>query len=401
MSTRDGASASEGREAEDVALKLLHTADWHLGRRFPSFPPQDQLTLMRARLEAVERIVECAERTGVDAVLCAGDLFDDPCPDPQWSEGLAQALRRGRPERPIVLLPGNHDPLQPGSVYEPGHRFRRSLPPHVHVVDRDDFTLPLGGEKAVVVAAPCRSRAGEKDLALALPARAPGDERIRIGLVHGATFDVPGHETNFPVARDAAARRALDYLALGDTHGFREVAPGGGPPTVYPGAPEPTAFDETEAGHVAIVFFPGGPGGRRRPYVQKQRVGRWRWREVPCPDMAALRGLRDGEDARHHVVRLVLDLAVSLAERDEVERILGELRGTEATHGRVGILLCDRAGLRLRPDAGPESFPETLPAPIREAAQRLERLAVEGEDAERPKAERALYHLYKLVREGA
>jgi len=36
--------ASSDRPAEpgDVVLRLLHTADWHLGRRFPSFPDEDR-----------------------------------------------------------------------------------------------------------------------------------------------------------------------------------------------------------------------------------------------------------------------------------------------------------------------------------------------------------------------
>jgi hypothetical protein len=32
----------------DVVLKLVHTADWHLGRRFPSFPEEAQKKLSRA-----------------------------------------------------------------------------------------------------------------------------------------------------------------------------------------------------------------------------------------------------------------------------------------------------------------------------------------------------------------
>ena len=38
-----------------------------------------------------------------------------------------------------------------------------------------------------------------------------------------ATFDMPGYQTNFPIARDATAQRGLDYLAVGDTHGYREI----------------------------------------------------------------------------------------------------------------------------------------------------------------------------------
>ncbi|HVY61990.1 MAG TPA: DNA repair exonuclease [Planctomycetota bacterium] len=379
-----------------MALKLLHTADWHLGRKFPTFGERDALTLCRARLEVVERILELAERYSVDAVLCAGDVFDQPRPEPHWYRGLAETLGRASPARPIVLLPGNHDPLLAnGSVWDPAHELRRLLPAWVHVVDRDGFALDLSPD-AVLHAVPCRSQAGEKDLARQLPARAPGDERLRIGLVHGMTFDLAGHETNFPIRAGAAAERGLDYLALGDTHGFREVEPAAPAPTVYPGAPEATTFGEPDAGHVAIVFF---PRRGRRALVRKERVARWRWREVVCRDVAALRALRDGEDLRQCVVRLALDMAVSIRETDEVERILVELEGTDATHGRAGILQVDRSRLRFAAEARPDEFPADLPDSLKAAVARLEERASDGADSET--ARRALFHLWRLVHERA
>jgi exonuclease SbcD len=96
-------------EADDVALKLLHTADWHIGRRFPSFDEGDQIKLTRARLEVLDRILLAADREAVDAVLCAGDLFDQPSPDREWWEPVAQKLAASRSRRRIFLLPGNHD----------------------------------------------------------------------------------------------------------------------------------------------------------------------------------------------------------------------------------------------------------------------------------------------------
>ena len=68
----------------DVALKLLHTADWHLGMRFPSFSEEHQRTLMRARMDVLANVFGAAESAGVDAVLCAGDLFDGPLPAAAW-----------------------------------------------------------------------------------------------------------------------------------------------------------------------------------------------------------------------------------------------------------------------------------------------------------------------------
>ena len=40
---------------------------------------------------------------------------------------------------PLFLLPGNHDPLTPRSIWDADHSFRRALPDYVEVVDRDDF----------------------------------------------------------------------------------------------------------------------------------------------------------------------------------------------------------------------------------------------------------------------
>jgi DNA repair exonuclease SbcCD nuclease subunit len=263
----------------------------------------------------------------------------------------------------------------------------------VHVVDRDDFVYELG-PTAVLYARPCRSKAGENDLAMALPAREPGDNRLRIGCVHGSTFDVEGYQTNFPIRPDAGVQRGLDYLAIGDTHSFRDVTSNLPVPTIYPGAPEPTAFDETKAGRVALVaLFRHG----LRPRVDSEPVTFWRWVDVRCRDMNQLRQLLTTPDLDRCVVRLHLDMTVSLSEDSEVERILRELRGTDAAHGRIGILVEDLVNLRLRPQSG-GAFPEELPPVLKDTVARLERLMADATDeAEQAKATRALAHLYRLL----
>lgn len=378
---------------DDVALTLLHTADWHLGRRFPQFPDEAALELSRARMSVIDAILGSAAYNEVDAVLCAGDLFDHPKPDEEWWRPLADKLvQHARPGRPVLLLPGNHDFLGPGTVYHHEHPFRQALPPDVHVVDRDDFTLRLSAD-AVVHARPCRSRAEGHDLAMALPAREEGDTSIRIGLVHGSTFDMPDFQTNFPIARDAAVQRGFDYLAIGDTHAYRVYDPPE-QPTVYPGAPEPTTFGERDAGSVALVFF---SKRRRRPLVRPERVARFVWEERVVEDLPALRRLR-GEDLQRTVLRLVLRMSVTPSEQDEVDEILDELRGSSARHGRAAVLQVDRSGLRLNAaDLGDalEGQPQVL---LDTAARLRERVQAGGEDGE--VAQRALYHLYRLVRSG-
>lgn len=375
-------------------LKILHTADWHLGRRFPSFPEEAQKRLSRARMDVVSRILEVGRRNDVKAVLCAGDLFDDSAPSEVFWEGLAKTFsEHATPHVPVFLVPGNHDPLTAESVWAASHPFRTRLPKWVHVVDRDDFSYELMPD-AVLYASPCRSKAGERDLAMALPAREPGDKRIRIGCVHGCTFDMEGHQTNFPIGRDAGAQRGLDYLAIGDTHSFRDVTEGSQVPTVYPGTPEPTNFSEPGAGCVALVaMFRHG----MRPRVESERVGFWRWLDVNCKDLHQLRSLLTTPDLHRHVVRVHLDMAVSLSEQNEVERILQALEGTEATHGRAGILLVDKTNLRLQPGSD-GIFPEDLPPVVQDTIARLDRMIEESnDDGEKLRATRALGHLFTLL----
>src|SRR5688572_31875128 len=91
--TLRGNLSHSDEDSGDVVLRLLHTADWHLGRRFPSFPEDAQKKLSRARMAVIPRILDVARRHSVNAILCAGDLFDDPEPEPDFWQELAKRFR--------------------------------------------------------------------------------------------------------------------------------------------------------------------------------------------------------------------------------------------------------------------------------------------------------------------
>jgi DNA repair exonuclease SbcCD nuclease subunit len=379
---------------EDVMLKLVHTADWHLGRTFRSFADEGSLKLGRARLEVLDRIFHLADRHAADAVLCAGDLFDAPDPGRAWWAEAAQVLRKAGSARPIFLLPGNHDPLTSDSVWKKD-AFRSLLPAWVHVVDRDDFThtFPNG---AILYAVPCRSKAGQRDPTDSIPVREPGDERIRVGMVHGSTFDAADWQTNFPIHADAAVRRGLDYLAIGDTHGFRFIPPDRKvPPTIYPGTPEPTAFDEQEPGHVAVVFI----NRRRVATVRPERVAKWTWEETVITSMAELRAVAGRGDLNNRVLRLTVRMEVSAPEYEEAEALLETLQGTEARLPRVGVLALDRDALTLETSTVAEHC-QDLTGVLQSAVRRLQRVA-DQDPGQRPVAERALYHLFRTAKRKA
>ncbi len=372
---------------DDMAIKLLHTADWHLGMRFPSFAEHEQ-KLTHQRLATVRNILGVAERYGVDAVVVAGDVFDLPEPTELWWRPLVELLaERTWSDRKLVLLPGNHDPLTATSVWQ-NPQFLRALPPWAMVVDRDDFTLPIGDD-AVIHAVPCRRAAGQLEMAAKLPVRAAGDERVRIAVLHGQTFAMEGWAANFHIAKDTASARGFDYVALGDTHALRRYPPDA-TPMVYPGAPEPTRFGETEAGNVVLALF---HRRRRTPQIYVEPVGHFRWQERTITSIAELRALRD-EDHRHSVLRLAVQLALPAREYEEAEQILRALVGDIAQPGSVAIPMLDRSGLVL--DARDIMIElDDLPDQVRETARRLQAMIDAGDRPEA--AQRALVHLYRLA----
>ncbi|NLN33752.1 MAG: exonuclease subunit SbcD [Flavobacteriaceae bacterium] len=86
-------------------MKILHTADWHLGKRLDSF------SRMEEQKKVMSEICEIADRENVDLVIVAGDLFDVFNPSTEAIELLYKTLKRlaKNGERPVIAIAGNHD----------------------------------------------------------------------------------------------------------------------------------------------------------------------------------------------------------------------------------------------------------------------------------------------------
>lgn len=89
-------------------IKILHTADWHLGKRLQEF------SRLEEQKEVLEEIIQIAESEQVDLVLLAGDIFDSFNPSHEAVELLYKTLKRlsNNGQRPIIAISGNHDSTQ-------------------------------------------------------------------------------------------------------------------------------------------------------------------------------------------------------------------------------------------------------------------------------------------------
>ncbi|WP_198673001.1 metallophosphoesterase family protein [Algoriphagus litoralis] len=89
-------------------MKILHTADWHLGKRLQEYSRLEEQKLV------LDEICQIADQQEVDLVLLAGDIFDTFNPTHEAVELLYKMLRRlsKNGTRPIVAISGNHDSTQ-------------------------------------------------------------------------------------------------------------------------------------------------------------------------------------------------------------------------------------------------------------------------------------------------
>ncbi|MEV4161538.1 exonuclease SbcCD subunit D [Nonomuraea dietziae] len=95
-------------------MKILHTADWHVGKVLKG---RSRIDEHRAVLR---ELVAKAREENVDAVIVAGDVFDTSAPTPEAQSLVMPALMALREEgRDVVVLAGNHDNPQLFEVYRP------------------------------------------------------------------------------------------------------------------------------------------------------------------------------------------------------------------------------------------------------------------------------------------
>ncbi|HYG37540.1 MAG TPA: exonuclease subunit SbcD [Cytophagales bacterium] len=86
-------------------MRILHTADWHLGKRLETF------SRLEEQKEVLEEICEIADREKVDAVIIAGDLFDTYNPSSEAVELFYRTLKKisNGGKRLVFAIAGNHD----------------------------------------------------------------------------------------------------------------------------------------------------------------------------------------------------------------------------------------------------------------------------------------------------
>jgi exonuclease SbcD len=271
-------------------MRVLHTADWHLGQHF--LTGQERLTEQRAFLDWLLATVQAQE---VEALVLAGDVFDTTSPSHAAQELYYDFLVRmqGTCCRDIVVVGGNHDSP---TLLNASRRLLRAL--RIHVVGgapadpaEQIISLAGSGPGLVVCAVPFLR---DRDLRLSIAGETPDERQFRIReSIAGHYLSLSEHdlvrrlrEQDVPVlatghlyaaggeAREGAERDvhigglgvvgaehfpvAFDYVALGHLH--RPQVVGGREHIRYSGSPVPLSFTEADDKQQVLLLDFAGAG---------------------------------------------------------------------------------------------------------------------------------------------
>lgn len=331
--------------------RFLHTADWQIGRHSllssgrmstGRFTEDEAALLAEARFTAIERIAALATAEKVDAVLVAGDLFDAQTVSDKTIRRAFQAMASyiGL----WLVIPGNHDAALSESVWTRAQRLG-AIPQNVQLLLQPEPVL-FADKGFAVLPAPLTQRQTYHDLTQWFEsdsAQTP-PHLLRIGLAHGSVEgQLPeSADSSNPISAERAHTAKLDYLALGDWHGTKQI----NSRTWYSGTPEQDRFKDNGAGNVLIVDIEK-PGAE--PQVSVHPIGQHQWikREYTLAVNADLDHLRTelGQIADKSVIALTIRGQVSLHNHQQLMQILGD---AEARHRSFQ---CDFSQLRLQPTA--------------------------------------------------
>lgn len=207
-------------------IVLVHSSDLHVDDDPHQGPyGEDGTTGLRVVLDA-------AKAHAADYVLLVGDIFDNNRQSNAIVERCVAML--GACGRPVVVLPGNHDPVTADSVWLRGGLNRL---PHVHV---------LGVTRDLAVRFPAHDLAvwghAHVDYNNMVPLRAPVARtgRWHVALAHGHYEDdgVPPLRPSWLISNAEIEATGADYLALGHWNRAAAVGTGTTVPAYYSGSPD-------------------------------------------------------------------------------------------------------------------------------------------------------------------
>ena len=113
-------------------MRFIHTSDWHLGKVLK------EQSLLEDQRHMLNQLIEAVEQEKPDAVIVAGDIYDQSVPSAEAVKLLDQVLHRLVVDlnTPVLAIAGNHDSAERTRF---GNRLMRAVGYHIAGNLRESF----------------------------------------------------------------------------------------------------------------------------------------------------------------------------------------------------------------------------------------------------------------------
>ncbi|XOB42296.1 MAG: metallophosphoesterase family protein [Candidatus Nealsonbacteria bacterium] len=252
-------------------IKILHTADLHLGKEF-KFLSEFGKELRETVKNTFSNIIELAIEKEIDLLLISGDLFDS---NKVSSDLLGYVIDNFKKLKGITvcIIPGTHDCYDSSSVYR-----------------RDEFIHNLGNVSILKDSKPATKIFKELDIAVhskanitnlgsesPLKGLKPSKETaLNIALAHGSIKIEGKYNPNeYIINQKEIENSGMDYIALGHWHKCAEYSLGK-TKAWYSGSPETLQFEDREkSGFVLLIEL-----DKKICNIEKIKTGKYDWKEI-------------------------------------------------------------------------------------------------------------------------
>lgn len=256
-----------------MILKFIHTSDWQLGKPNINLCPESRSRYLDDQFENIRLLGELVNELNIKFVLVTGDIFDHHIPQKQVINRTLEQLNKF--PVPIFLLPGNHDYLNPSTIWNDSD-FREKLSEKVVVIEKTEPYLieELGVE---IIGFPWTTKDPNKfDISGAI--NNLGESRYcRLILAHGQVENYFGSQDNAKLRmsdlENAVREMGVCYIALGDRHSTTYLNENKS--ICYSGAIQATDYGEEDPNNILVVEI--DTANKRVLSNEKQTIGKWKF----------------------------------------------------------------------------------------------------------------------------
>lgn len=204
-----------------MPIRIVHTADNHIGLPFKKYPEELRDRLTEERFTALEILVAEANRRKAHFFVVAGDLFDSTNVKLADVQRTVAILNRFA-ENEVLVLPGNHDHFAGPETTVWKHFRKASEGNRIHLLEKSEpYRCDVDGLNICFFPCPCPSKTGSESLIgwVADEAKQHPDA-LRIGIAHGnvAGLGLDAEGNYFNMERSDLEQSGVATWLLGHIH---------------------------------------------------------------------------------------------------------------------------------------------------------------------------------------